>query len=153
MAGFCVKDDCASKSHARGMCQKHYLQWWQKENREKAKGYASTSYRRNREQRLAYQRKYREENREKYLSCNRDWHLRTKFGINLDEYERMREAQEGKCAICRSEPRSRELAVDHCHETGKVRGLLCTLCNTALGKFQDDPELLAAAIAYLESDR
>jgi hypothetical protein len=44
-----------------------------------------------------------------------------------------------------------ELAVDHCHTTGKVRGLLCSTCNTALGSFQDNPAYLKAAIHYLES--
>jgi len=59
--------------------------------------------------------------------------------------------QEGCCAICgkhQSEQKKR-LEVDHCHETGHVRALLCTNCNTALGKFYDDPELLYRAADYL----
>lgn len=58
--------------------------------------------------------------------------------------------QNGGCRICgTSNKRGKPLAVDHCHTTGKVRGLLCTSHNTALGKFKDDPGLLASAITYL----
>ena len=61
-------------------------------------------------------------------------------------------AQNGRCAICgRPETEAGGLAVDHCHATGKVRGLLCTLCNTALGKFRDRTDILRAAIRYLET--
>jgi hypothetical protein len=66
----------------------------------------------------------------------------------------LREAQDGKCAICGVHeayaPRKR-LAVDHDHRTGAIRGLLCGNCNVGLGQFKDSPELLAAAIRYLEA--
>lgn len=81
------------------------------------------------------------------------------YGITLEEYERMEKEQGGLCAVCRKpEAVTRagsklSLAVDHCHNTGKVRGLLCTSCNNGLGRFKDDPELLRAAIAYLEASR
>jgi hypothetical protein len=81
------------------------------------------------------------------------------YGITLDEYEIMLKEQDYKCAICRreetrvvrngSDEAKRMLAVDHCHETGKVRGLLCSDCNPSLGGFQDSIEILANAIAYL----
>lgn len=78
--------------------------------------------------------------------------LRAKFGIDLDEYERMEREQGGVCSICGNpnDQNGRRLHVDHCHRTGRVRALLCCLCNTALGKFQDDPRRLQAAIRYLE---
>jgi hypothetical protein len=67
----------------------------------------------------------------------------------------LREAQDGKCAICgvaeAYAPRKR-LAVDHDHRTGAIRGLLCGNCNAGLGQFKDSPELLAAAIRYLEAN-
>ncbi len=77
--------------------------------------------------------------------------LRKKFGIGLDEYYAMHEAQGGKCKLCGREEmtRQRRLAVDHCHTTGKVRGLLCHHCNTGLGNFNDSVELLHKAVAYL----
>lgn len=76
----------------------------------------------------------------------RDGRLRRTYGITLED----RRAMPQECAICGS---VKSLSVDHCHTTGKVRNLLCTPCNTALGKFRDDPALLRAAALYLESHR
>lgn len=80
-------------------------------------------------------------------------HLRRKYGVSIDDYDRMVEAQGGTCAICgTTAPDEAGLRwnVDHDHETGAVRGLLCRNCNVGLGKFGDDIELLRRAIAYLE---
>lgn len=60
----------------------------------------------------------------------------------------MEVTQSGKCLICNEIPK--RLVVDHCHTSGKVRGLLCDHCNTGLGRFKDSPELLMAAIRYLK---
>lgn len=81
----------------------------------------------------------------------RDRNLRGRYGITLDDYNKMHNEQGGTCAICGLAERvsNRSLAVDHCHATGKVRGLLCSACNIALGKFQDDKERLLKAISYL----
>lgn len=100
----------------------------------------------------AYQREWRKTNPEKTKSHS----LRKHYGIGLDEYDKIYEAQLGVCAICK-QPESakdkdggpRMMAVDHCHETGKVRGLLCTGCNTALGGLKDSIDLLDAAKNYL----
>ncbi len=104
---------------------------------------------------------YYENNRAKVLEKARikgqaggwlDTRLRQKFGIGLLEYQQMVEAQENKCKLCGREERTRQrrLAVDHCHATMKIRGLLCHHCNTGLGNFMDDIDLLRRAIAYLE---
>lgn len=74
--------------------------------------------------------------------------MRSRYGITLDDYERMLEEQDGGCAICGRET-DYPLYVDHCHEGGRVRGLLCATCNSGIGKFLDDPDLLVAAAAYL----
>lgn len=58
-------------------------------------------------------------------------------------------SQAGLCAICGKEPEDRRLAMDHCHATGRVRGLLCMHCNVGLGMFKDNKEVLEKAIAYL----
>lgn len=72
----------------------------------------------------------------------------TKYGVSPDEFESMLRAQDGRCAICVDEfPATPH--VDHCHETGKIRGLLCNNCNTGLGRFRDNPMLLQAATIYL----
>ena len=72
-----------------------------------------------------------------------------RFGMSLLEYELRLAAQNGACAICKKTPKQRLLCIDHCHETGKVRGLLCTPCNAALGAFGDNPERMQAAMDYL----
>lgn len=79
-----------------------------------------------------------------------------RFGLTLEGYYRMHDAQEGVCACCeRPETTKRHgklvwLAVDHCHSTGAVRGLLCNNCNQGIGQFKDSAELLRRAAAYLE---
>lgn len=77
--------------------------------------------------------------------------LEQKYGITSEQRTEMFEAQKGCCKICgkhESEQR-RALAVDHCHTTGAVRGLLCDNCNRGIGYFRDNPEVLKAAIKYL----
>lgn len=77
-------------------------------------------------------------------------HLRRKFGITAEDYDRLLAEQDGRCAICRRKPNSRiSLHVDHEHRTKRVRGLLCFRCNNALGDFGDDAALLVTAIDYL----
>lgn len=72
------------------------------------------------------------------------------YGIEAGEYERMYQAQDGKCAICRwATGKSRRLAVDHDHATGRVRGLLCSPCNRYLGYVRDNPDAYRRAAAYL----
>jgi len=94
----------------------------------------------------------REASRERDKARSRDRTLRTRFGITLDDYNRMLEEQGGGCAICGGQDpvKNRMLAVDHDHATGKVRALLCTACNIGLGNFDDSIERLEAAIEYLK---
>jgi len=78
--------------------------------------------------------------------------LKYRYGIAVEEYERLLALQAGVCAICELPPsgRFKYLAVDHDHLTGQVRGLLCNTCNSALGYMKDDPSLLQAAVKYLK---
>jgi hypothetical protein len=71
-----------------------------------------------------------------------------KYGLTIKQYEAMLEEQGNRCAICHRAS-DKPLCVDHNHATGKVRGLLCWHCNIALGKLQDDPEVVRAALDYL----
>lgn len=75
--------------------------------------------------------------------------LKKMFGIGMAEYEGMLEKQNGKCAICKQPDQKYNLAVDHCHGTKRIRGLLCSQCNLGLGYFRDKPELLRRAAEYL----
>lgn len=87
----------------------------------------------------------------RFYSVRRRQVLKRKYKLTSEEYDRILAAQDGKCAICYRPPDDdRVLAVDHCHRTGKVRGLLCGLCNRALGCLGDDTTLLYRAIDYLE---
>lgn len=126
------------------------------------------------------QRLKREANPEKYAQKYKDSHKKevekwgldaiceknkaTKFGLTIEEFRRLFEEQQNLCAIC-NQPETRiftgrganagqmkvsKLCVDHCHETGKVRGLLCHDCNTAIGKMKDDVQRLQLAIDYLK---
>lgn len=89
--------------------------------------------------------------------AHRSDHYRNRHGITLEDVSIMAKAQGGVCAIChngapkiyRSGTVSRSLSVDHCHKTGKVRGLLCHKCNSGLGMFGDDLNRLRSAISYL----
>ena len=125
--------------------------------------------------RNATQRRYRERNKHKereYLSNNRDrinarerarraadptinrkYHLKKLYGITPAQFDALLLSQNGKCAICKTDAPGGKGAwhVDHCHHTGKVRGLLCHDCNTGIGKLKDSPRLLRDAISYLET--
>lgn len=79
---------------------------------------------------------------------------RIRYGITIEDYDRMLEQQEGGCAICRREPKlGKYLSVDHDHETGKVRALLCARCNGLVGHHEKDVDLFAKIVAYVELHR
>ena len=98
-----------------------------------------------------YQRVWRENNRQKVKSYD----LKRTYGIDYDQYMQMLDLQNGVCAICKNKEHVlhkgevRLMAVDHCHTTGEVRGLLCTNCNKGIGHFKDDIKVLESAINYL----
>lgn len=87
------------------------------------------------------------------------WYLQRKFGITVADYEATLARQGGGCAICGTKiemvrkGRRVRFAVDHCHSTDEVRGILCTSCNNGLGRFKDNPDYLEAAAKYLRNHR
>lgn len=85
----------------------------------------------------------------KYKRDQKNRYLKHRYGITIDKYDDMYEQQNGKCAICRTEDKG-NFAVDHCHKSGKVRGLLCRKCNLGIGQLKDDIEILNNAITYLQ---
>jgi hypothetical protein len=79
--------------------------------------------------------------------------LRWRFGLTQNDYDAMFTQQGGCCAICGSGPKGKHLYIDHDHNTGAIRGLLCNYCNLGLGKFKDNPDTLRKAARYLDAQR
>ena len=112
-------------------------------------------------QKRLYERKYYRKNKDRLLAKCKRWRdanpekaknaiYKSRYDITLADYEIMFETQDGKCAICGMiNADGRNLGVDHDHETGDVRGLLCSKCNSALGLINDDINILAKMISYL----
>lgn len=73
----------------------------------------------------------------------------SKYGLSEQEFQKLYSNQSGICAICGGVDKGKELAIDHDHKTGKVRGLLCSRCNQGLGLFRDNSDLLTKAVLYL----
>jgi len=132
-------------------CHDDSTRRWRKRNPEK---YAATNWRcrkRNPEKYAELRRRWKKRNPEKWAAIQRRARLVREYGISSEEFDVRLNSQDGVCAICR-ETRPR-LAVDHCHKTGKIRGLLCFNCNAALGLLKDDPKRLRSAIAYLRKSK
>lgn len=102
-------------------------------------------------ERHLYNKKYRLDNQIKL----KQHYLKKHYNITLDDYNALFETQKGCCAICGEHQKyfKRSFAVDHNHETGKIRGLLCSKCNTTLGNVHDDISILENAIKYLKSSQ
>ena len=104
-------------------------------------------------------KEWRTQNKHKqreYAEKRGKWWLESRYGIDEVEWKRMFDAQLGRCAICGSkDPKGNHgvFHVDHCHTTGKVRGLLCDTCNRGLGMFYDNTNILKSAIEYLGEQR
>lgn len=143
-----------------------YAKAWREKNPSKVRAHAAKHdtarsldpvYRASKAERAA---QWRKDNPDRYKAAIKKWqadnpdalrrnHYSRSYGISLEQYDALFAAQKGACAICAKPPGARRLAVDHCHTTKAIRGLLCVQCNTAIGKLNDDPELLRRAIAYL----
>ena len=101
-----------------------------------------------------YNRRWKAENRDKVTVHQRRTTLKCMYGMTLEQYEEMNRAQGGRCQTCGRVPEGDKargrLHVDHCHGTGKIRGLLCYRCNLAIGHMLDDPELALKIASYLK---
>lgn len=83
-------------------------------------------------------------------SVARKSHLQRTYGLTVDEYDGLLTYQNHACGICGKQDPLGNLSIDHDHQTGQIRGLLCRACNAAIGALNDDPELLRKALRYLE---
>lgn len=128
----CVADGCVRAGVARKMCETHYSAW-RLENIQQppcavrecvATGYASQL-------------------------CKTHYAQKRRYRLTLDQYVELLSGHAQACGICGEPPNGKGFAVDHDHETNRVRGLLCANCNFLLGHAKDNPDLLLAAAAYL----
>lgn len=88
-----------------------------------------------------------------YKTINAEYKLKKAYGVTSQQKEKLITAQAGKCAICNTKLDNPKFTnVDHCHNTGKIRGILCHHCNFGLGQFKDNVELLESAIKYLKEN-
>jgi hypothetical protein len=93
----------------------------------------------------------RESDRQSNLSAGKRYNVRVKYGLTMEQVNTMSDAQHNKCAICEDKfDTNYKTQIDHCHSTGKVRGLLCINCNWLIGKARDNPVILRNAANYLE---
>lgn len=152
-------------------CRRKYHEDYYERHKEEMKQASSDNYYANRDRAIAYSRKFRRDNprsisrsRSRYYQKNkssilekiRNHRYKRVFGISSDEYQAMHDKQKGLCASC-SRPetartrsgRTRRLSVDHSHETGRVRELLCSRCNTIAGLANESTETLRMIIAYI----
>jgi hypothetical protein len=136
----------------RGECKSCHAaakRLWYQANSDAVKAKVKRWQRENRDRHNASQQARRQDPARKRRE--RTAYLQRKYGITIEKYEEMLDAQAGVCAICGREPNPNiSLHVDHDHETGQIRDLTCFRCNQALGAFSEDPFLLRAAADYLD---
>jgi len=146
----------ANREKRRALARKYY--WANREKHlqrmkqsrlkhlEKRRAYDRSRYRDRQEEMRERHRKYRKENPERV----KDIKLRSIYGLSLKDFQRLADKQNQCCAICQ---RKVALCVDHNHNTGQIRGLLCTRCNRLLGMVHDSITELQAVIRYLQTKR
>ena len=134
-------------------CQRTASSEWKKQNPEKSREMLYSWRDKNMDKMTAATERWRERNPEKQQANARRYGLR-RFGITPEQYDAMLASQQYSCAICRKHQTlfKRRLAVDHNHETGKVRSLLCDNCNKGIGCLQEDPAIFTAALDYLKQN-
>lgn len=117
-------------------------------DKEAKRAYNKARYEANKEAILDQQKEFYKNNKDEKRKNN----YKAQYGIILEDYNEMFVNQNGCCKICgrHQSEFKKTLCVDHCHTTGKVRGLLCSNCNIVLGQAKDDIEILKSAIKYLE---
>lgn len=142
-----------------------YQRAYRAKNTEKVRQERREYNARNREMKRQYDKEYAAKNKEKRYRVSTEWRknnpqkwlairLKHRYGITPDQMLATMKKQNHSCAICGTanfNNRGRCLDVDHCHATGRVRGMLCSNCNAAIGLMKDNPSVLRAAATYLES--
>lgn len=118
--------------------------------KEKLKAYQDKYYATHKEEKVLRHKEWVKENKAHVIAYAKEYSLRKLYGLSLEQFNDMKQQQNNRCGICNCEFNTKNFPyVDHSHETGNVRGLLCSLCNLALGQFKDDEIYLSSAITYL----
>ena len=138
------------------MTNTEYMREWRARNKEKNAEYQKEYYKeyrkKNAEKLNANNKKWRETNKEQDVLTMFKARLKRKYNLSIEEYDALLEAQNNSCKVCGTHAKNNlkgKLYVDHCHITGKVRGMLCMKCNSALGLLNDDKELIKKLLDYL----
>lgn len=165
---FSEMDVIPKKKFDRKSHMKVYMKQYYENNSEKIKKRVTKRYENNRENISEYQKKYRKINLEKLKVKRKEWCKKNpekiieadlrKYGITFKQYNEMLIKQNNICAICnkpetafiKKTNKIKALSVDHCHTTGKIRGLLCHKCNYGIGMFKENIKSLSNAIKYLK---
>lgn len=137
-----------------------YMRRYRQKHPARAKAYAKKYRETHAEKISGWKRKDRENNKDAILERTRKWRatnpekmvsqrLRQRYRLSKLDYEKLVKAQNGVCAICGNSPNGHHLFIDHNHETGTMRGLLCRNCNFGLGLFDDNIDSLLKAAQYL----
>ncbi len=145
------------KLWARGLCKACYQRWILANNpdyaaryKKQKKGWAASKE--GRAWRRKYMREWEKKNRVRDPEYQSRRNLK-QYGLTVAAYEELLVKQGGGCAICQKPPGKKKLAVDHCHDTGAVRGLLCFRCNYGLSYFSDEYERVERVARYLERSK
>ena len=145
--------------------QKAWGKRYRERNREKLKKYKKNYFKKNREREIEKNKEWIKNNPEKYKEHNRryaikhkerikeygrKWSIKKSYNLSYEDWLKIWESQDGKCAICGdSFIKPSDAHTDHSHKIGEIRGLLCRNCNIAIGLFKDNPELTTKATEYL----
>ncbi len=169
----CINCKTPKQHSARGKmcidCKAAYDKAYVELNKEKLRVSGQEYRNRSKERKKEYDKRFRVENKDKILGdkINRKLSgksyeearrsmLKAKYNISIEDYDNLVKLQDGKCKICKTTKypgKGKCLHVDHDHQTGEIRGLLCTKCNLGLGHFEDNIEYLTKAIEYLNSNK
>lgn len=163
--GVCAEEGCGRETKGQGWCPTHYSRYVSQPQRKaavreakrgRACAHCGEPLSVERRSSAAFCSRVCKEKAREASGAMREASLRgyykRRYGLTLEAVEEMRRSGCAICGVTGEVGRHGQLHVDHCHKTGRVRGVLCTECNTGLGKFKDDPDLLARAVAYLRSD-
>jgi len=128
---------------------------WRRGNKEKIKEYNNNYKNLNKDRLMMKAKEWINKNPDRIKEINIKEKMSTRYGITPSDYAKILISQGGVCAICGIDTPGRcgRFHIDHCHDTGVVRGLLCSRCNMGIGQLRDSVEIMLSAIRYLESNR